>query len=211
MNGLEDTFTTWGAGGWLLIPLAIVSVVIMALIFRSSFSLRSLTLNLDPLCSALESKQFTGQEALQLLEAQGTWIGNAYLKALKAIQTGEPGIRTLEGIETQCVEAQRKDELLLSAFTASAPLLGLLGTVMGMIDTFDAVASVSGDTGTQVADGISSALITTQFGLVIALPGVFGIAHMHKKIRNLETRFAQCRFLLLEALQPFEKESNNVS
>jgi biopolymer transport protein ExbB len=113
----------------------------------------------------------------------------------------------LEGIESLWVEAQRKDELLLSAFTASAPLLGLLGTVMGMMNTFDAVASVSGDTGSQVANGISSALITTQFGLVIALPGVFGIAHVQKKIRRLESRFAQCRFLLLEALQALQKES----
>jgi biopolymer transport protein ExbB len=57
----------------------------------------------------------------------------------------------------------------------AAPLLGLLGTVTGMLATFDALASGSGGEKTMqlVAKGISEALITTETGLVIALPGVF--------------------------------------
>ena len=57
----------------------------------------------------------------------------------------------------------------------AAPLLGLLGTVMGMLTTFGALASGSGGEKTMamVAGGISEALITTETGLVIALPGLF--------------------------------------
>jgi len=56
-----------------------------------------------------------------------------------------------------------------------APLLGLLGTVTGMLATFEALASGSGGDKTMelVAKGISEALITTETGLVVALPGVF--------------------------------------
>jgi biopolymer transport protein ExbB len=57
----------------------------------------------------------------------------------------------------------------------AAPLFGLLGTVTGMLTTFGALASGSGGDQTMgmVADGISEALITTETGLVIALPGLF--------------------------------------
>jgi len=58
---------------------------------------------------------------------------------------------------------------------STAPLLGLLGTVTGMLATFGALASGSGGEKTMgmIAGGISEALITTETGLVIALPGLF--------------------------------------
>lgn len=56
----------------------------------------------------------------------------------------------------------------------SAPLLGLLGTVMGMLDTFHALSQErAADTTTSVAGGISMALVTTQAGLMISLPALF--------------------------------------
>lgn len=93
----------------------------------------------------------------------------------------------------------RRDFLVLTALTASAPLLGLLGTVTGMITTFQAVSQMGGDTGTRVAGGISRALITTQFGLVIALPGVFGLAHLRRLMRQVDTHMIQCRMALIAA------------
>lgn len=57
---------------------------------------------------------------------------------------------------------------------AAAPLLGLLGTVMGMLTTFESLATRAGEqTANQVADGVSMALITTQTGLTIAIPALF--------------------------------------
>ena len=73
----------------------------------------------------------------------------------------------------------------MGALVAAAPLLGLLGTVLGMIDTFDAVALRSRDASGLVAGGISQALITTQAGLMAALPGTFGLAHLYRLYRRL--------------------------
>ena len=58
---------------------------------------------------------------------------------------------------------------------SAAPLVGLLGTVMGMLETFSALSSGGGgdQTMVKIAAGISEALITTETGLVIALPGLF--------------------------------------
>lgn len=69
-------------------------------------------------------------------------------------------------------ELTRYRTLIFSLVTC-APLLGLLGTVTGMIDTFDAIADMnlfSSDGG--IAGGISKALLTTQLGLVVAVPGI---------------------------------------
>lgn len=84
--------------------------------------------------------------------------------------------RPEEGPEAQI----RRDFMMIIALTAAAPLLGLLGTVMGMIQTFDGVTSAADGVGRQMADGISQALITTQVGLVVAIPGMFGLSRLHR-------------------------------
>lgn len=72
---------------------------------------------------------------------------------------------------------------------AAAPLLGLLGTVIGMLDTFKGIGANSGtDTTRAVADGVKVALITTQTGLMIAILGLFatqGISRIYRK-KDLE-------------------------
>ncbi len=83
-----------------------------------------------------------------------------------------------------------KDLVVLKALVTSAPFLGLLGTVLGMINTFEAIALKSAGTAGLMASGISQALITTQFGLVVALGGIFGISLLKRRIRQLEVRFS---------------------
>lgn len=70
---------------------------------------------------------------------------------------------------------------LLKTLAAAAPLLGLLGTLVGMIDTFDALSSDrSGDTASMVAGGISKALLTTNAGLIVAIPAIV-ISYLAKR------------------------------
>lgn len=86
----------------------------------------------------------------------------------------------------QVVQTQLKYAKVL---IVAAPLLGLLGTVMGMLDTFKGIADESGrDTTQAVADGVKVALITTQTGLMIAILGLFltqWIARIHRN-KDLE-------------------------
>ena len=84
---------------------------------------------------------------------------------------------------------------MLGAFVVAAPLLGLLGTVLGMIETFNAVALRSGRTGEMIASGISQALITTQVGLTGALPGTFGLAHLYRLFKRLRHTIDHCESL----------------
>lgn len=89
-------------------------------------------------------------------------------------------------------EAVRRDVGILKALTAAAPLLGLLGTVTGMVDLFMAVSGPGAEGATLVAGGISRALITTQFGLLAALPGVFGLLYIGR-LRNRVDSVARLR------------------
>lgn len=87
----------------------------------------------------------------------------------------------------------RRDLGILAAFTAAAPLVGLLGTVLGMVETFDAVSEVAGEPGRRMAGGIRQALVTTQFGLLIAIPGVFGIAQLQRHAREVDVALITAR------------------
>jgi biopolymer transport protein ExbB len=77
---------------------------------------------------------------------------------------------------------------LLMTLTTAAPLLGLLGTVMGMLTTFSGLAlSVGGQTVDLIAEGISEALITTQTGLIIAIPSYVMISMLRKRQTRLDS------------------------
>lgn len=80
-----------------------------------------------------------------------------------------------QGVRQAEIQPFARDLRVMKVCVAAAPLLGLFGTVTGMLDTFGALAGGSGGEKTMsaVAKGISAALITTETGLVVALPGLF--------------------------------------
>lgn len=86
---------------------------------------------------------------------------------------------------------------LVRTIVVVAPLIGLLGTVIGMIETFDSLASMSlfSQSG-GIAGGISQALFTTQLGLVVAVPGLVIGRILDKKAANMETDLDQIKDIL---------------
>jgi len=81
--------------------------------------------------------------------------------------------RSLDDAHHKYIVNLKTFQKLITAIVVVAPLIGLLGTVIGMIETFDSLASASlfSQSG-GIAGGISQALFTTQFGLVVAVPGL---------------------------------------
>jgi biopolymer transport protein ExbB len=78
----------------------------------------------------------------------------------------------------------------MAAFITVAPLLGLLGTVVGMIQTFDVITTFGVGNPALTAEGISVALLTTEAGLIVAFPGLL----LHNFINNRKTRFQKQLF-----------------
>ena len=201
-DALSSTVEYWRAGGVILIPLALVSLAIFALLLRLRGHLAGLLRESGPLAADLAALgPGAGMAAArEVVRRGGGGLASLLGQVLdEAEQGGRPAF-SLPRREEQVRALLRRDLVALVALTGMAPLLGLLGTVAGMVSTFDAVATTAGETAARVAGGISTALITTQFGLVIALPGVFGIARVERRLRSLEVRMAECRAHLLAAL-----------
>ena len=160
-------------GGWVMWPLLAVSVIALAVIIER--------------CLFFSSCRFPGkdfdrrlQEALQ----SGTTVplaealeGIGFLKAYAAIlrDTEHPHRESaLRLAGTAAITALERNLSLLGLLARIAPLLGLLGTILGMITTFARIASAqSGVDMTMLAEGIWQALLTTATGLIIAIPVVF--------------------------------------
>ena len=79
---------------------------------------------------------------------------------------------------------------MLDVAVTAAPLLGLLGTVLGMLETFSALGETTGNTLERMSHGISEALITTEVGLIIAVVGFFGLFLVRRQ-RNRFRKFLQ--------------------
>lgn len=90
---------------------------------------------------------------------------------------------------------------LVKVIVIIAPLTGLLGTVTGMIETFDSMSSMAlfSQTG-GIAGGISQALFTTQFGLIVAVPGLIIGRILDRRERNFELEFEQIKDVVCSQL-----------
>ena len=85
---------------------------------------------------------------------------------------------------------------VIGVLAAAAPLLGLLGTVTGMMETFDVLAVFGTGNAKAMASGISEALITTQTGLLIAIPGLYMKGFLDKRSRSLEQQMETVGYFL---------------
>jgi biopolymer transport protein ExbB len=95
---------------------------------------------------------------------------------------------------------------------SAAPLVGLLGTVTGMLATFGALASGSGGEKTMglVAKGISEALITTETGLVVALPGLFFQYQLSRKYDQYKAFLAHLETVCTQAIHHRQRREKRV-
>ena len=97
----------------------------------------------------------------------------------------------------------RKFNRLIITIVSAAPLLGLLGTVIGMIETFDSLGDMSlfSQSG-GIAGGISQALITTQMGLAVAIPGLIINGALQRRQKDIELELAQLKDMLCTSYMP---------
>lgn len=86
----------------------------------------------------------------------------------------------------------------IKIFATLAPFLGLFGTVTGMIKTFQSVATFGLANPKALAGGISEAMITTQFGLLIALPGIFAVYFFNRHLQRKTARIRQMTTQLVQ-------------
>ena len=183
----------WGSGGVLLIPIGVVCFLIWSRLLGLRAEL------LDALSSPIElgdrikehiMKGEGPDELCRWLAGVSGMLARVASYVLKNAESERDVRRLLD----ECRQAELphfdRDLLIVAAMVSSAPLLGLPGTVLGMIGTFLAVSGRGAGTANMISGGISQALITTQFGLITALPGVFGLVRLRQMYNQLKVRFA---------------------
>lgn len=163
-------------GGWAMWPILFVTLYGMAYIIWKFIALIygriNLNLFLGKILPLIKAKKY--KEALEIAKSsRGPVAAIVYAGLLKAdggLVAVEKAIENAAMIEMSYLE---KGFIELSTAITLAPMLGFLGTVSGMISAFDAIAAARAVDATIVASGIKIALITTQAGLIVAIPVQF--------------------------------------
>ena len=192
------------SGGLLIWPILLVGLVAASLVLERLFFLSRVSQNTDKLMThvteLVEKGDYKG--AVKSTEAQsGRPTGNVLKAGLE--QQGQPR----DIIESSLAEAILKETPRLERFlpalkvlAAIAPLLGLLGTVTGMINTFHVITVHGTGDPRLMAGGISEALITTQLGLAVAIPILVITALLGRKANRIASDMEEKAMALIAAL-----------
>jgi len=163
-------------GGWAMWPILFVTIYGLAYIIWKFIALITGKVNLNSFLNKIIPliKEKKIKEALEIAKAtRGPVASIIYAGLLKAdggYSAVEKAIENAAMIEMSYLE---KGFLEMSTTITLAPMLGFLGTVAGMIAAFDAIAAARAVDATIVASGIKIALITTEAGLIVAIPVQF--------------------------------------
>lgn len=181
------------AAGWPIWPLLVCSVVALALIVERAWSLRTQNVVPAALLNDLhqfDAKQLPGIEVADKL-ARNSLLGQLLSSGLRAV-IEEPVIsdvrlrQVMELAGRRTVHTLERYLTTLGTIATAAPLLGLLGTVVGMIEIFGAQTPGGSGNPAQLAHGISIALYNTAFGLIVAIPALMAHRHFRAKVESFE-------------------------
>ena len=168
------------AAGWPIWPLVACSILAMALIFERFVALKTARVAPPQLLSeamSVSSSGLPGPDVVNQL-AQNSALGEVLASGLRTLNTtprcSEADLRAaMEGAGRAVAHRLEKYLSALATIASAAPLLGLLGTVIGMIEIFGSQAGgVGAGNPAQLAHGISVALYNTAFGLIVAIPAL---------------------------------------
>jgi len=188
------------AGGWLMAPIILCSILALTIIAERSWALRSS--NVVPQDVGKQVEEWAVRHELDRRHIEQLRSGSALGRVLAAALVNRHRSRDLikEAVEDTGRHVVHQLERFLNTLGTIAgisPLLGLLGTVIGMINVFSAILAHGVGNANQLAGGISQALITTQMGLAVAIPGLIVNGVLDRRQKNIEIELAQLKDILV--------------
>ena len=186
----ETLFTLLKKGGPVMIPLAIASVLALALALERFLSLRrERVLRVGCLRGLVRAwdEDPTGKQAEKYCDASGGAAGHVFKAGLQWQEQGYQAVgKAMEDAGSREADRMKRSLRGLSSIAAVSPLLGLLGTVYGMIDAFQRTSASGGAAKTaDLATGIYEALVTTATGLTIAIPVMLLFQYLSARVDGL--------------------------
>jgi biopolymer transport protein ExbB len=191
------------AGGWLMVPILLCSVVAMGIIAERFWTLQSRRIAPRNLAAQVwqwaQRGELTAERVRKLQE--GSSLGRILAAGLSAQHLDRDRMKEhIEDVGRHVVHEMERYLNSLGTIASITPLLGLLGTVIGMIKVFAVITTQGiGDAGV-LAGGISEALVTTAAGLTVAIPALMFYRYFRGRIDALVVTMEQEALKMVEAL-----------
>ena len=196
-------------GGYLIIPLAICSILSLAVIIEKIITLRTKKVIIPEVKSVVNS--LASEEdivlALSVCEQHKGVLSNLMKMVLQHNGTSYLNMRDeLSDSGRQEIRVLEKGLVILETIASVTPIIGLLGTVVGMIKVFNVISVQGVGEASALSGGISEALITTAAGLTVGIPTLIFYNYFSKKAENLILDIENISNNLLKKIITFRSE-----
>ncbi|HEX6592033.1 MAG TPA: MotA/TolQ/ExbB proton channel family protein [Moraxellaceae bacterium] len=189
------------AGGWLMLPILLASTLALAISLERAWSLRTARVAPPDLLARVWKWIKANQlDAAKLKELRAdSPLGEILAAGLLNSKHGREIMKeSIEEAASHVVHEMEKYLTLLGTVAVISPLLGLLGTVVGIIEAFMAVTSSGLGDPTMLASGISKALITTAGGIAVAIPAMVMHRYFMRHITSITVEMEQQAIKLVD-------------
>ena len=198
------------AAGWPIWPLILCSIVGLALVIERTITLRRSRVAPDKLLDEVVALTRTSLPSTDVVSKLGnsSALGSVLAAGLRAV-VAEPRItedalrQSFENAGRVMVHRLERYLNTLGTIATAAPLLGLLGTVVGMIEIFGSQSPTGGSNPAQMAQGISIALYNTAFGLIVAIPALMFYRYFRGRVDEYTVDMEQAAERLVPHLMRF--------
>ncbi len=192
------------AGGWLMVPIVACSVIATAIVLERLWTLRRQRIMPDHLVNRIwqwnRQKQLTADRISEVRD--GSPLGRMLTAGLiNRNHSREVMKEAIHDTGRQVVAEMERYLNTLGTIASVAPLLGLLGTVIGMIDVFSVIMDAGVGNPGVLAGGISKALITTAAGLSVAIPTLMFHRYFNSKVNKLTIGMEEQALKLVEVMK----------
>jgi biopolymer transport protein ExbB len=201
---VQGVFELVKAGGWMMLPIILSSIVGTAIVAERLWTLRRSRIVPPQLLAQvwrwLQDNSLTSDK-LKELRANSP-LGEVMAAGLANSRHGREVMKeAIEEAGSRVIHDLERYLNALGSIAAMAPLMGLLGTVFGMIEIFGAFMENGLANAPALAGGISKALLTTAAGLVVAIPAVFFHRFLLRRVDELVVSMEQESIKLVEVVQ----------
>jgi biopolymer transport protein ExbB len=185
---MTEIFSELQKGGIIMIPLFMGSILGLAIVIERAFSLRTRKVLVPEIISAIDKikSEEDVRVAERICETYPGTFANIILTALKNQNLTRDELKeTILDQGRQEVRVLQRGLVMLETIAAASPLLGLMGTVIGMIKVFNVISQQGLGQASVLSGGISEALITTVTGLAIGIPALVAFNYFTDKAESL--------------------------
>ncbi|AFU97514.1 MotA/TolQ/ExbB proton channel family protein [Simiduia agarivorans] len=191
------------AGGWLMVPIILCSMAVVGIALERFWTLNPAKIAprhlLAQVWGWIKNNQLDAQRLKEL--KQGSELGKILAAGLSNSRHGRDVMKdSIQEAASEVIHSLEQYLGALGTIAAVAPLLGLLGTVIGMIKVFTTITLQGTGNAGALAGGISEALVTTAAGLCVAIPAMVAHRYFTRKVDSIVVIMEQESIKLVDAL-----------